>query len=323
MARTCSALPELMESPLSVSERESVLTGIGNTTVRSEVRTTALAVEWAVQERAGPFRRVHCLDEPTLVYLPGNSTAAVQGWFQAREARLLFQPFGLVVFVPRHVPLHVISRGVAERAMLICRFDPQQFEAVTGLGTPSATTLRTCTDFSSPRVLDVLERLALEMNEAGLARDTVVAGLGLVLLGEVGRHFARVGAQRGWVRGGLAAWQLRQIEESLSDDQRPLPAIAELARMCGVSPRHLERMFKVTTGSTLGSRIERVLFVRALKWLEAMDLPVKSIAARLGYRSTGSFSTAFRRRFGESPSSYRRRESRGRNLRVDRRPRTN
>jgi AraC family transcriptional regulator len=80
--------------------------------------------------------------------------------------------------------------------------------------------------------------------------------------------------------------------------------------MCRVSPRHLERIFKATTGSTLGSRIEQVLFIRALEWLQAMELPVKSIASHLGYRSTGSFSTAFRRRFGESPSSYRRRKCR-------------
>ena len=91
------------------------------------------------------------------------------------------------------------------------------------------------------------------------------------------------------MRGGLASWQLRQIEERLSDYQRPPPGIPELARIFEVSPRHLERIYKATTGSTLGSRVERVLFARALKWLEAMDLPVKSIATRLGYRSTGSF----------------------------------
>jgi AraC family transcriptional regulator len=300
-----------MEDLLEIFERETVLAGIGATKVRSEVRTTALAVEWAVQEQAGFFRRVHCLDQPTLVYIPGNNgCATVQGWFQADEARLEFQPFGLVVFVPRRVPLHVISKGIAERAMLICRFDPHQFEAVTGVSTPSVTTLRTCRDLRSPAVLDVLERLVLEMREAEPARDTVVAGLGLVLLGEVGRHFARVGAQRGWVRGGLAPWQLHQIEERLSDDQRPLPEIAELALMCRVSPRHLERLFKATTGTTLGSRIEQVLFMRAVEWLQAMELPVKSIALRLGYRNMGSFSTAFRRRFGESPSSYQRRKGR-------------
>ncbi|HET8612036.1 MAG TPA: AraC family transcriptional regulator [Sphingomonas sp.] len=278
----------------------------GATAVRDELCTAGFSAEWVAQRGARPFRRIHRLDRPTLVYLPPDNRGIAQGCFQADAGDTVFRPFGLAVFVPRQVPLHVVSGGFAGREMLICRFDPERFEAVTGIGDVDETVLKACADVSAPAVLDMLERLAAEMRQAGIARTTIIAGLGLVLLGELGRYFAQVrtGGQR---EGILAPWQMRRIEERLAAGERPPPDIAELARLCGIGPRHLMRAFKATTGSTVGERIEHTLFARAARWLEGGDVPLKIIAARLGYRRAGSFSTAFRRRFGESPRDYRRR----------------
>jgi len=51
--------------------------------------------------------------------------------------------------------------------------------------------------------------------------------------------------------------------------------------------------------------IARAQVVRAQRLLVTTDLPLKTVAAHLGFKRAGSFSTAFRRATGVSPRLYR------------------
>ena len=44
--------------------------------------------------------------------------------------------------------------------------------------------------------------------------------------------------------GGLAPWQLRRIPSHVEGKIGAPPAIADLAALCGISPRHLSRLFR-------------------------------------------------------------------------------
>lgn len=276
----------------------------GEVQTAAELSFSDFRLERLVQDGSEPFDRAHRLDQPSLVYLPPGKDRAL-GCFGEPRSHRSYSPFGTAVVVPAHVPLHVRSPGFARREMLIVRFDEARFAALTGVSAASRSEeLAACTDIRAAAVLDALVRLSRELARPATARETMVVGLGLVALGELARYFETV-RDVGRGRGMLAEWQLRRIEDRLADEARPPPDVDELALACGLGRRHLMRAYKATTGTTVMRRVERTLFERARRLLEADRLPVKTIAGALGYENHGSFSTAFRARFGQTPSEWR------------------
>ncbi|MDX3882862.1 helix-turn-helix transcriptional regulator [Edaphosphingomonas haloaromaticamans] len=266
------------------------------------------------QPDTGPFTRTHLVDYPSIAYLPtGQGEDPVRGCFGEPRSHRSFVPFGAAVLVPANLAVHVQSTGYAERRLLICRFDPDIFESLTGLGAnASGDELAACIDVRDAAVLATLERLSIAVSRPSTAREMLVRGLGMVLLAELTRHFELV-RERGFHRAGtLAPWQLKRIDQRLADESKPVPSVSELASLCGIGRRHLMRAFKATRGSTVMEHVERTLFARAARMLGETTIPVKSLAVSLGYERQGSFSAAFRRRFGETPRDYRARASAGR-----------
>src|SRR5712664_2370144 len=130
--------------------------------------------------------------------------------------------------------------------------------------------------------------------------------LGIVLTHELVRINGE-GALRGPVsRGGLASWQQKRvaayIEEHVADNI-PLATLAELARL---SPYHFCRSFKRSFGMPphryhASRRIER-----AKQLLANRELSVTRISLDIGFGDTSTFTAAFHRLTGQTPSHYRR-----------------
>lgn len=87
------------------------------------------------------------------------------------------------------------------------------------------------------------------------------------------------------------------------------PALAELARRCGMNRNKLTVGFRELHGCSIGEYVTGLRLEAARRQLEASDLSVSEIAAQVGYEHVQSFSSAFRRHFGASPSSLRRRRT--------------
>jgi AraC family transcriptional regulator len=277
--------------------------------IAAELRLANFRLEVLTQHGSGPFHRTHRLAEPSLIYMPPPFASESQGSLGETG---IFAPFGTAIVVPAHTPLHVISNGFPDREIIVARFDEDRFSALTGIGPESSgRELAACVDVRAAGVLDVMERLSIELPRPGVARDTMISGLGLLLLGELARYFANVREGDAPHVGHLAPWQVRRIDDRLADRDRPAPDVGELAALCGVGRRHLMRAFKATTGRTVMEHVERSLFTRAARMLAETGLPLKTISAELGYDHQGSFATAFRRRFGETPSRYRARRRQG------------
>lgn len=86
------------------------------------------------------------------------------------------------------------------------------------------------------------------------------------------------------------------------DGDLGLTAISRRARM---SPFHLQRTFKAAVGETPKVHASRLRLERAAFQLLIHDAKVLDIALECGYRSHETFTRAFRRCFGRSPSEYR------------------
>lgn len=271
-----------------------------------ELALAQLRLERVFQDGSGPFERAHQVDAPSLVYLRTAAAAPALGCLGTPTSHRSFAPFGTAVLVPAGVPLHVRSPGFSEREMIVLRFDPARFGALTGIDAASPVReLEACVDVRAGAVLAPLERLARECARPGIGTDAIVTGLGMVVLGELARHFASLRGRGDRRQGGLAAWQVARIERRLADAGAPIPDIDELSAICGIGRRHLMRAYKASSGTTVMARVERVRLDRAMQLLNGGDMPIKTIAGLCGFASQAGFATAFRRCTGRTPSDWR------------------
>ena len=112
----------------------------------------------------------------------------------------------------------------------------------------------------------------------------------LVSLGRLDGHEPRVAAA------------IRLMEQHIDD---PLP-VAHIARRIGVTARTLETLFGRTVGTGPGAYYLGLRLNAARRLLLDARLPAAEIAVRSGFSSISAFSRAFKRRFGQSPSAFRR-----------------
>ena len=82
--------------------------------------------------------------------------------------------------------------------------------------------------------------------------------------------------------------------------------IEGVARSLATSRRQLQRAFSEVGETTFRDELARVRMHHARVLLAADQIPVRAVAARVGYNQPAQFAKSFRRHHGESPSVYRR-----------------
>ena len=81
--------------------------------------------------------------------------------------------------------------------------------------------------------------------------------------------------------------------------------LGTIARQCGLNRTKLSRGFRELYRCSVGEALADKRLAEARRQLLATDLPVSVIGYRTGYSNNASFSRAFGRRFGQSPSELR------------------
>ncbi len=168
-----------------------------------------------------------------------------------------------------------------------------------------------------PHHLRVRETAAQQ--EIGLILDAATREL------EAGRPGAERAARH--YLGLLGVWLDRQITLA-EGESRPAPdasrrlaeryarllernfnsamGVADFAAALGVTPTHLTRACKAASGRSAHELLQdRVLF-EARRLLAETNLPVKQVAAHLGFGSAAYFTRSFHARTGQTPSDFRR-----------------
>jgi AraC family transcriptional regulator len=111
---------------------------------------------------------------------------------------------------------------------------------------------------------------------------------------------------RARVQPGLAAWQREKVVSYIAEHlAAPIIPLATLAQLVRLSPSYFCRAFRLSFGMPpqryqIARRIERAKMLLARRTASVTD-----IGLTVGYSETSSFSSAFRRVTGLTPSAYR------------------
>jgi AraC family transcriptional regulator len=130
--------------------------------------------------------------------------------------------------------------------------------------------------------------------------------LGVMLAHALARADAGTPEPRPRARGGLAGWQRRIVTEYIEKHVAEQIPLAKLAQLVQLSPYHFCRAFKQSFGLPphryhTSRRIER-----AKAMLAQPNYSVTEIGLSVGFSETSSFTAAFRKATGLTPTAYHR-----------------
>src|SRR5262249_22645306 len=149
--------------------------------------------------------------------------------------------------------------------IVMCRFDPDWFDNVTGGESWSPEDMGRYCDMNNLRIEQAIQRLGVEAMAPGFASNLLIESLSTVLAVELSRHFRdRSDALRVRTRAGeLSQADLQRIYDFVESFNAKCPSISDIAAVCDISPAHLRRSFKNTTGQTVHQYVEGVRLKKA------------------------------------------------------------
>jgi AraC family transcriptional regulator len=217
-----------------------------------------------------------------------------------------FQSVGSLIVRPRGVPWEVVMPGGHVRTV-VCSFDGDWLDHIFGTKPEiSSHALDECLHFQDTLISQNVSVLYNEIRNPGFASEILSEAVTTSIAVQLRRRLSRRADpdnQDGRLRDG----HLKRIDTYLIETSDHLPTVGEIASLCDMSSRHLLRLFQRRMGVSLSSYIARKQFDKAKKFLSEDHLALKEISYRLGFSSPCSFTRAFTKFAGETPSAHRRR----------------
>ncbi len=99
---------------------------------------------------------------------------------------------------------------------------------------------------------------------------------------------------------------VRQVETYIQRNLHERIMRSDMAAAVNMSEPHLARVFRQTTGKTLGERLTDFRIEYSKSLLLESTMPITTIAMEAGFQSFSHFTQLFRREVGVCPSDYRR-----------------
>jgi transcriptional regulator GlxA family with amidase domain len=154
----------------------------------------------------------------------------------------------------------------------------------------------------------VVDLLGAEVQRDGASFGPAVAALLDLLIIYTLRAWYAGEAERG-AQGWARALQDSAVRAALENIQQSPAApwtVAQLAAASGLSRTAFAREFRTLVGEPPMTYLNRWRMTIAAQLLRETDLPIESVAARVGYGSPYAFGKAFKRSMGDAPGAYRR-----------------
>jgi AraC family transcriptional regulator len=160
--------------------------------------------------------------------------------------------------------------------------------------------------FEDAALSDTALKLMRLIESAGSDSSPYFEALGIVLAHELVR--LNTGAPRieAPVRGGLAAWQQRTVTDYIEEHLARQISLTTLAQLVRLSPYYFCRAFKQSFGIPPHRYHSSRRIEHAKTLLAKPASSVTDIGLTVGFSETSSFSAAFRKATGLTPTAYRR-----------------
>lgn len=278
---------------------------MGKNQVQSELWCGPARVRVQTYTYDTPSQQMRCPSNHTLTLMTSRRNGGWRGYFHQPHRPGRMVALGDLIFVPAGLAITGSGPGGAQ-SMVACSFGKGAAPALAMFEQGwDDRELSRCGDIRSDRIADAMRRLGQEALSPGFGSDVLVDAITATLPIDLVRHFQDSVHRGKPMRGGLAMHQLRQIEEYMREWPAGSVRVTDLAALVGLSRGHFMRAFKQSTGKTVHNYVEVVRLDQAKTLLAEGEMPLKQIAARLGFANPASFSLAFRRLTGNTPGSYR------------------
>jgi RpiB/LacA/LacB family sugar-phosphate isomerase len=105
--------------------------------------------------------------------------------------------------------------------------------------------------------------------------------------------------------GGLPPRRLQRVFAHVRENITQELAVAEIARVVGMSQYYFSKLFKLSTGTTPHQYVMRQRVERAQELLREGRTPLAEVATHVGFETQSHFTSVFRRLCGVTPKHYR------------------
>ena len=155
-------------------------------------------------------------------------------------------------------------------------------------------------------VWDTALKLKAEVGNSDPCSRQYAEALSIVLVHELIRFERTASAAVRPLRGGLPVWQQRRVVEFIEEHLGEPISLAALAELVDLSLFHFARAFTQSFGMPPHRYHMARRMDRARSLLQKPALSVTEIGIQIGFRETSSFTRAFGRFMGLTPTEYRR-----------------
>lgn len=160
--------------------------------------------------------------------------------------------------------------------------------------------------FEDAALISTAEKLASVVESAQSGSTDYLEALGRVLAHELVRSQQGPVRTKETLRGGLAPWQQRVVTAYIEEHLAESIPLAALARLAGLSAYHFCRAFKQSFGLPPHRYHTSRRIAHAKMLLAKPSVSVTDVGMKVGFAETSSFSAAFRKVTGVTPSAYHR-----------------
>lgn len=242
----------------------------------------------------------HLIAIQTEVSAPRQIEGCLDGQFQKAEFAE-----GDILIIPANTA-HM-ARWTTEHQFILLSLDPKYLTHVADDSThPDRAELTPCFLKSDRLIYQIglALKAELEVNgtKDGLYVETMVKALAVHLL----KHYSVRDSQIRQKSGGLSKSALKQVNDYINTYLEQNLSLSELANMAHLSASHFSVEFKRLTGLSPYQYVLQCRVERAKQLLIQSQNSIAEIANQVGFANQGHLSHHFKRRYGVTPGTMRR-----------------
>ncbi len=222
------------------------------------------------------------IGENTFFFLPANQITNHES--MSTDVEGYFCHFNLDIFT-NHLPQHNIRRD---------------FPFLQFIGNPIVE----IDDAIRPLLLPIFQRLEVEYAKEQEANLDIVTVYLLALFTEIKRFYTPSVS----VKKNTALMIAQNYKDALSRHIYEKQKVTEYADMLAVSPNHLNKCVKNTTGKSAQDLLNEMILLEAKVLLKQTDMQISEIAYKLSQQNHSDFSRFFKTKTGMTPKEYKQQE---------------